>query len=106
MFCKIFSDDPEIATNQKFGLCDYLRTEWACHRFRRSINLPDVLRSNHELLGAAADWAGTATGTDSFDTRDSVQIGSVIAMIADIGHIVGTGTPMPEPWPPHLARQE
>eukprot|EP01048_Picozoa_sp_COSAG05_P013065 COSAG05_NODE_1357_length_5103_cov_38.859313_5_plen_52_part_00 len=28
MFCKIFSDDKEIATNQKIGLCDYLRTEW------------------------------------------------------------------------------
>jgi hypothetical protein len=28
MFCKIFSDDQEIATNQKIGLCDYLRTEW------------------------------------------------------------------------------
>eukprot|EP01048_Picozoa_sp_COSAG05_P030836 COSAG05_NODE_10930_length_538_cov_1.407745_1_plen_60_part_10 len=27
MFCKIFSDDQEIATNQKIGLCDYLRTE-------------------------------------------------------------------------------
>ena len=66
---------------------------------RRSINLPDAIGSN-ELLGAAADWAGTATGTDSFDTHDSVQIGSVIAMIADIGHIVSTGTPMPEPWPP------
>ena len=24
----IFSDDQEIATNQKNGLCDYLRTEW------------------------------------------------------------------------------
>ena len=28
MFCKIFSDDQEMATNQKIGLCDYLRTEW------------------------------------------------------------------------------
>ena len=31
MFCKIFSDDQEIATNQKIGFCDYdsyLRTEW------------------------------------------------------------------------------
>ena len=27
MFCKIFSDDQEMATNQKIGLCDYLRTE-------------------------------------------------------------------------------
>ena len=27
MFCKIFSDDQEIATNQNIGLCDYLRTE-------------------------------------------------------------------------------
>ena len=25
---KIFSDDQEMATNQKIGLCDYLRTEW------------------------------------------------------------------------------
>ena len=28
MLCKIFSDDQEMATNQKIGLCDYLRTEW------------------------------------------------------------------------------
>ena len=28
MFYKIFSDDQEMATNQKIGLCDYLRTEW------------------------------------------------------------------------------
>ena len=27
MFYKIFSDDQEMATNQKIGLCDYLRTE-------------------------------------------------------------------------------
>ena len=27
MFCKIFSDDQEIATNPKIGLCDYMRTE-------------------------------------------------------------------------------
>ena len=25
MFLKIFSDDQEIATNQKIGICDYLR---------------------------------------------------------------------------------
>eukprot|EP01048_Picozoa_sp_COSAG05_P011840 COSAG05_NODE_1144_length_5733_cov_162.189208_5_plen_106_part_00 len=27
MFCKIFSDDQEMATNQQIGLCDYLWTE-------------------------------------------------------------------------------
>eukprot|EP01048_Picozoa_sp_COSAG05_P009305 COSAG05_NODE_755_length_7517_cov_61.549609_1_plen_93_part_00 len=25
VFCKIFFDDQEMATNQKIGLCDYLR---------------------------------------------------------------------------------
>ncbi len=49
--------------------------------------------------GDCWDWAGAATGAE-FDTKDSVQLSAVMAMLSDLENLVREGKPMPSEWPP------
>ena len=58
MVCKIFSDDQEIATNQKIGFCDYdsyLRTEWLGIPSNKKQNFQFQFQFTSEPTASAVD---------------------------------------------------